>query len=287
MVTNILRPIRDFAPSYFDDIFVRSKASDDQTDVEAHLKHLRRFFVVLRENKLYANLKRCIFFSPEIPVLGCYVGKNGVRVDPEKIKVINEWPAPQNVNKLCQWLGLANYLHKYTRNYAAMVLPMSFLLKKDTEWKWNQDQKDAFESVKKSLSETPVLALSDDSKTCHIVCDASDYAIGGALMQLNSQGHERVISYQSRQLKAAERNYPVQDKELLAMKHALVKFLVHLLGEERFVIYTDHASLRTAVWTPHLSQMMAKCISFFADTTLLYTTILAVQTYWPMRFPGN
>lgn len=265
MVTNILRPLRDFAPSYFDDIFVHSKASGDYTDLEVHLKHLRKLFEVMRENQLYANLKKCIFCAPEIPILGCFVGKNGVRADPEKVKAINDWPTPQNVKQLRQWLGLANYLHKYTRNYAEMVQPMTRLLKKDIEWKWEQQQQDAFESVKRSLREAPVLALPDDSKPFHVVCDASDFAIGCALMQHDSNDDERVISYQSRQLKPAERNYPVHDKELLAMKYALVKFRVHLLGEERFVIYTDHASLRTAVKTPHLSQRMARWISFFAE----------------------
>lgn len=120
MVTNILRPLRDFAPSYFDDIFVHSKAEGDHTDLEVHLEHLRKLFEVMREYQLYANLKKCIFCAPEIPVLGCFVGKNGVRADPEKVKVINDWPIPQNVKQLRQWLGLANYLHKYTRNYAEM-----------------------------------------------------------------------------------------------------------------------------------------------------------------------
>ncbi|KAG3141164.1 hypothetical protein PC128_g25029 [Phytophthora cactorum] len=73
------------------------------------------------------------------------------------------------------------------------------------------------------------------------------------------------MSLQSRQLKAAERNYPVHDNELLAMKYALVKFRVHLLGSRLFVIYTDHASLRTATNSPHLSQRMARWLSFFAE----------------------
>ena len=86
-----------------------------------------------------------------------------------------------------------------------------------------------------------------------MVCDASDFAIGCALLQLHAKGNERVISFQSRQLKAAEKNYPVHDKELLAMKYALVKFRDHLLGSKPFVVYTDHASLRTATQSPHLS----------------------------------
>ncbi|KAF1316162.1 reverse transcriptase, partial [Globisporangium splendens] len=139
MVTNLLRPLRGFAPSYFDDIFVHSKTTGEKSDVDVHLDHLRQVFQVMRENKLYANLKKCIFFVPEIPVLGCFVGKHGVRVDPEKVKAIDDWPVPQNVKQLRQWLGLANYLHKYTRNYAALVQPLTQLLKKDIEWEWSSD----------------------------------------------------------------------------------------------------------------------------------------------------
>ncbi|GMF62215.1 unnamed protein product [Phytophthora fragariaefolia] len=75
-------------------------------------------------------------------------------------------------------------------------------------------------------------------------------------MQPDHEGRDRVVYYQSRQLKPAERNYPVHDKELLAMKYALAKFRVYLRGSRPFVVYTDHASLRTA---------MARWFSFFAE----------------------
>ena len=97
-----------------------------------------------------------------------------------------------------------------------------------------------------------------------MICDASDFAIGCALMQYDADGAERVVCYRSRQLHAAERNYPVHDNELLAMKYALAKFGVYLLGGRPFVVYTDHTSLRTAVNNPHLSQRMARWMSCFA-----------------------
>ncbi|GMF42910.1 unnamed protein product [Phytophthora fragariaefolia] len=111
----------------------------------------------------------------------------------------------------------------------------------------------------------PILALPDEDRPFSVVCDASDFAIGCALLQVDAEGRGRVVSFQPRQLKAAEKNYPVHDKELLAMKYALVKFRVHLLCQEPFVIYTDHASLRTATSSPHLSQRMARWLSFFAE----------------------
>ncbi|KAF1314505.1 Pol protein, partial [Globisporangium splendens] len=265
LVTHLLRPHRAYAPSYFDDIFVHSRAEGDLSAVDVHKRHLRSVLQCLRDNSLYCNLKKCIFGASEIPILGCYVGKAGVRADPEKIKAIADWPIPKNVKDLRKWLGLANYLHKYSHNYAARVRPLTHLLKKDVEWDWTNDVMNAFIDVKESLVRAPVLALPDHTKAFSVVCDASDFAIGCALMQKDDDGHERVVSYQSRLLKAAEKNYPVHDKELLAIKYALLKFRVHLLGATPFVVYTDHASLRTAINSPHLSQRMARWLAFFSE----------------------
>ncbi|KAE9083335.1 hypothetical protein PF010_g21252 [Phytophthora fragariae] len=265
MVSHVLRPLRAFAPSYFDDIFVHSRAEDGLSAVDVHLRHLRKVFEEMRENKLYANLKKCVFCAPEIPVFGCYVSKSGVRADPEKISSICSWPTPKNQTELHQWLGLANYLHKYTKDYADLIQPMSSLLKKDVAWYWRPEHQDAFDAVIKSLASAPVLMLLDTSRSFYVVCDASDFAIGCALMQFDAEGREPVVSYQSRQMKPAEKNYPVHDKELIAMRYALIKFRVYLLGEQTFAVYTDDASLRTAMKSPHLSQRMARWLSLFAE----------------------
>ncbi|GMF49865.1 unnamed protein product [Phytophthora fragariaefolia] len=152
MVSHVLRPLRDFAPSYFDDIFVHSRAEDGLSAVKVRIRHLRQVFQVMRENKLYANLKKCVFCAPGIPVLGCYVSKNGVRADPEKVSSICSWPTPTNPTELRQWLGLANYLHKYTKDYAGLIQPLSSLLKKDVTWSWRPEHQTPYDSVKKSLA---------------------------------------------------------------------------------------------------------------------------------------
>jgi len=146
-----------------------------------------------------------------------------------------------------------------------MARPLSNLLKKDADWCWNTEHENAFVAVKESLLHAPIMALPDPDRPFSVVCDASDFAIGSALLQADAEGRDRVIAFESRQLKAAEKNYPVHDKELLAMKYALVKFRVHLLGSKPFMIFTDHASLRTATQSPHLSQRMARWLSFFAE----------------------
>ena len=263
--SHLLRPCRSFAPSYFDDIYIHSKPEGEHTAEEVHKGHLRKVLEIMRKHGLYANIKKCMFGMKEIPVLGDFVGINGVRADPEKIKTITEWPIPQNVKDLRKWLGLATYLHKYTPNFALIARSLTDLLRLTSQWKWTTEHDKSFQTIKDSLMNAPVLALPDYEKPFSVVCDASDFTIGGALMQVDNQGINRPVYYISRQLKAAEINYPVHDKELLSMKYALVKFRVYLLGGKPFVIYTDHASLRTAIHSPHLSQRMARWLSFFAE----------------------
>ncbi|GMF43507.1 unnamed protein product [Phytophthora fragariaefolia] len=204
-----------------------------------------------RKNVLQNNMAGCTVFS--------------VRADSEKVCAIAQWSVPVSQKGLRKWLGLVNYLHKYSANYADMARPLMNLLKKDAVWSWTSEAQQAFEAIKSSLQSAPILALADEDRPFSVVCDASDFAIGCALLQVDAEGRERVVSFQSRQLKAAEKNYPVHDKELLAMKYALVKFRVHLLGQKPFGIYTDHAALRTATPSPHLSQRMARWFSFFAE----------------------
>ena len=105
---------------------------------------------------------------------------------------------------------------------------------------------------------SPVLAIADQDRPFYVVCDVSDFAIGCALMQYDADNAERVFCYQSRQLQPAERNYPVHNEGLLAMKYALEKFRFYLIGDRPFIVDTDHVSLRTTVNSPHLSKRMER-----------------------------
>ncbi|GMF27282.1 unnamed protein product [Phytophthora fragariaefolia] len=223
-----------------------------------------------RKNVLQNNMAGCTVFSALGMVDGYYqllmcesdipLTADGVRVDPKKVCAIAQWPVPVSQKDLRKWVGLANYLHKYSANYAEMTRPLTNLLKKDAVW---SEAQQAFEAIKSSLQSAPILALPDEDRPFSVVCDASDFAIGCALLQVDAEGRERVVSFQTRQLKAAEKNYPVHDKELLAMKYALVKFRVHLLGQKPFVIYTDHASLRTATSSPPSPLPAHGAVAFF------------------------
>ena len=110
-----------------------------KTDVKVRRTHVRQVLTLMRKHKLYGNLEKCIFAASEISLLGCIVGKHGGRPDPEMIKAIIDWPVPVDVKGLRKFLGLAAYLHKYSRNYAVMTVHLSRLLKKNEKWIWNAE----------------------------------------------------------------------------------------------------------------------------------------------------
>jgi hypothetical protein len=92
---------------------------------------------------------------------------------------------------------------------------MTKLLEKDAKFKWSQQCEDAFLTLKKLLTTTPVLAQPNIEKPFDVYCDASGTGIGGVLMQ---NGH--AITYASHQLRHHEEHYPTHDLELLAVIHA-------------------------------------------------------------------
>ena len=102
-----------------------------------------------------------------------------------------------------------------------MTVRLSCLLTQNMKWYFN--------GIKQSLIPSPILATADQNRPFRVVCDASNYAIGCALMQYDTDGAERVVCYLSRQLQAHERNCPVHDNELLAIKYILAKNCVYLL----------------------------------------------------------
>ncbi len=206
IVGDAFRPVREYARTYFDDIFVFSKATELKSKTQVHRDHLRKVLQHMRDADLYANLRKCVFATDEIPVLGCYVGKQGVRADPEKVKAINDWPSPTCKTELQQWLGIANYLHRFTSNMAELSVPLTELLQKDAPFEWTEAREEAFQRVKKSQVEAPILALPDYDRPFFVVCDASNYAIGAALLQTDDKGLYRAISYQSRRLQGSEKN---------------------------------------------------------------------------------
>ncbi|MGH3055287.1 MAG: reverse transcriptase family protein, partial [Gaiellaceae bacterium] len=96
-----------FVAVYLDDILIHSKSEQE------HEEHLHQVLEILREAQLIVKFKKCSFYKQELPFLGHIISAEGVKVDPAKTKVVDEWPAPQNTHQLQQFLGLSNYFRQY------------------------------------------------------------------------------------------------------------------------------------------------------------------------------
>jgi len=113
---------------YFDDILVYSQSLD------FHLSHLREVLLVLRDNSLFANIDKCTVCVDSVIFLGFIVNKNGVHVDPKKIKAIQEWPTPQNEGDVRSFHGLASFYRRFDPNFSSLASPLNELVKKNTSF---------------------------------------------------------------------------------------------------------------------------------------------------------
>ena len=157
-------------------------------------------------------------------------------MDESKIKAIQEWDPPTKVPQLRSFLGLVNYYRRLIKGNSARAAPLTDLLKKSKAWTWDEKCQQAFEDLKKAIMEDPVLALPNHTKVFEVHTDASDFSIGGVLMQ------ERLpIAFESRKLNDMERWYTVQEKEMTTIIHCLWTRRHYLLGSH-FIMKTDNVA---------------------------------------------
>jgi hypothetical protein len=137
-------------------------------------------------------------------------------VDPGKVHEVLDWKPPRTVHQVRSFLGLAGYYHRFILNFSKIAKPIIDLLKKEEKFVWNAERDEAFQTLKKLLTTSPMLAQLDITKSFDVYCDASGMGLCCVLMQ---EGH--VIAYSSRQLRPHEEHYPTHDLELAAVVHAL------------------------------------------------------------------
>lgn len=251
LMNHVLRAfIGKFVVVYFDDILIYSKSHDD------HLIHLRSVLTVLREERLYANFKKCDFCLDQVVFLGFIVSSAGVKVDESKVKVIQEWPTPSSLTEVRSFHGLASFYRRFVPNFSSIAAPLTEIAKKNVGFKWGDEQAKAFSVLKEKLSSAPLLALPDFAKVFEIECDASSVGIGAVLIQ-----EKRPIAYFSEKLKGAALNYSTYDKELYALVRALETWQ-HYLWSKEFVIHTDHESLKYLKGQGKLNKRHARWIEF-------------------------
>ncbi|KAG3196944.1 hypothetical protein PC128_g7243 [Phytophthora cactorum] len=227
--------------SFYDDIYIFKKSRN----IEYHLEALRKTLDILRDNKLYVKSAKCVFCAEEIPCLGDFVGRNGVRMDPDKVQTIKDWPVPRTQKELHSFIGLTGYVQRFCPEYASLTPTMFALLKekvkRNTKIHFNDEQLENFKELERRMCNPPMLHLPDFSQPMHLRTDASKFAVGGVLFQV-VDGVERPIEYISRKMKSAELKYPVQQQELLAIVHALATFRIYCLDNPP-IVETNHKIL--------------------------------------------
>ena len=175
-------------------------------------------------------------------MLGHIVSSKGLEVDKAKIEVIQNLPLPGIVQDLRSFLGHVGFYQRFIQVFPKVSKPLTTLLCKDKDFIIDEEEKRAFTMLKQALSEAPILQSPNWDLPFEIMCNASDYAVGGVLGQPLDK-KLTAICYASKTLIKAQINYTTMEKELLAMFYALEKFQPYILGS-KIIIYTDHAALK-------------------------------------------
>jgi hypothetical protein len=220
---------------YVDDILILGETLDE------HNSKLREVFQKLREFNITIEPDKCEFFKEELSYFGHIVTADGVKPDRKKITSVIDFPIPRSQKDLKSFLGLAGYYRIFIDSFSAIARPLTDLLKKDKEWKWNEKERASFDLLKFKLTNAPLLQYPNFNEAFIITTDASGYAIGAILSQ-GKLGSDKPVAYVSRTLNGAELNYATVEKELLAIVWACKHFRPCLLGR-KFQIVTDHKGL--------------------------------------------
>ena len=187
---------------YLDDVICFAK------DFESMKTVLKLVLDRFRQSNLKLKPSKCKLFQISVEFLGHIVSRDGISCDPKKIEAVKNWPRPTNIRELRSFMGFAQYHRKFISHFATLCAPLYRLTKKNTKFHWSEDCEKAFVILKEKLTSTPVLAYPNETDTFILDTDASLWAAGAVLSQLQN-GQEKVIAFGSKAFSEA------QKKELL------------------------------------------------------------------------
>ena len=183
--------------------------------MEEHVQDVDRVLHILNEQQLYAQPSRSFFGVKEVKYLGHIISHEGVKVDPNKIKVMMDWPILKNLKTIRGFLGLTMYYHKFVQNYGRITTPLTTLTKKKV-FSWNLDETRDFEQLKEKMCRLHVLTKPYFTKTFIMECDSLGNGNSVVLMQVG-----RPHSFESCPIKGKDLHKPICEKEMLAILYAL------------------------------------------------------------------
>lgn len=190
---------------------------------------------------------------------------DGLHPDESKLEAIRNAPVPENVHQLRSFIGLITYYSKFLPNLASRLAPLHALLQHHQQWKWGAVENKAFNDAKTALQSSTLLVHYDPSRSLLLATDASPYGLGAVLSHVTDSGVDQPITFASRSLSPAEKNYSQLEKEALAIVFGVTKFRDYLLGRH-FTLQTDHQPL----------------VSLFAETKGVPTMAAARIQRWAL-----
>ena len=229
LINKVLEGCENFALGYIDDILIYS------TDEETHLIHLEAIFHCLQEAKLKLKLSKCSFFKKHLHYLGHLISSDGLLPTVEKTFAIKDFAPPTNVHEVQVAMGMFNYYRKYIPNFAEIAKSIVGLTKKNTKFQWTEKCQLEFDTLKKYLTEGPILVYPDPDKDYHLFTDVSKETWSAVLMQdqktIPSDTPDlQPVAYQSGTFKGSQLNWATLTKEAYAIYMAFRKFSFYLEG---------------------------------------------------------
>lgn len=250
---------------YMDDILIYTET------LEEHRRVTQRVLEILEKNNLYLKPEKCEFEKEKIEYLGLIISKGRIEMDPVKIEGVAKWPQPQEVKEVQSFLGFINFYRRFIQDFADLAKPLHELTKKDTPWKWTEEQDKAFRLLKERVTSSPILIFPDNDKPYKLEADSSNYATGAVLSQQGEDEKWHPVAFLSKSLSPVERNYEIHDKEMLAIIRALDEWRHYLEGTKHaFEIWTDHKNLEYFMSAKKLNRRQARWSLFLSrfDFTL-------------------
>jgi hypothetical protein len=257
-----------FVVVYIDDILIFSRTPEE------HLEHIKAVLQRLADHNLYVKLSKCDFFKPEVSFVGYIVSADGIRPDPRKVEVVQNWPKPKTLYEVKAFLGLASYFRRFIAGFSDRAGPLLKITRGgaskrqgkviDITGEWDDKCDAAFQDLRGALTEAPVLALPDFQKRFELISDASVFAIGAVLTQ-----EKHAIAYESRKMSEPERRYITTDQELLAIMHALSVWRCYLEGVE-FTVITDHNPLVHLKTQSNLNRRQARWVEILEQYAIAW-----------------
>ena len=153
---------------YLDDILIYSDNTKD------HECHVREVLCRLQNNKLYVRANKCFFHKDTVEYLGYILAPSRLTMDNNKVKVIQDWPKPQEVKDVQSFLGFANFYCRFIHNYSDLTVPLTRLTQKGTLWSFSDSCRTSFETLKKAFITAPVLVQWEPGDPLIVETDASD-----------------------------------------------------------------------------------------------------------------